>query len=468
MLTFLRINSFFQLVSLLVILLLVKIPFLGGKLPILLPELEWMLIGERLNDGYKLYEEIWTNVGPLSGFVYWLVDTSFGRSQFAYEFVAMFFIYIQAAYLTLSTNNRQVFLEKNFVIGAVYILLTSISFDCGKLSPSLMATTFVIFALNGLMKQIENRDGVGDDIFEVGFYVSIATLFYLPTFVYLFWIILACILFTGASFRQIILVILGYILPIFIAAIYYYFFGEYELFKFNLLHGSLRIDQYSLQTIFEIFYTSIVPLVTAFFGFLFLVRTNRYSGYQGRIHQIALLGVIFGIVAYFLAPYKTPMQLASMFPFLAILVTGLFLHIKGTAKPEIAFISFVVVVLIIQYQGVTPLFGDGYQHLSKIRTQNVPANYEFSGKKLLITGTQIDEYKVAKQATCYLDWNLSKTDLAKPDNYESVVTIFHNFKRDSPDVIIDKENVMPTIFKRIPELSKSYSKGKSKNIWLKK
>lgn len=434
----------------------------------LLPEMEWLIIGEKMNDGYSLYTEIWTNVAPLSAMVYWVVDTIFGKDQLSYELVAYLFIFVQAVYLTAVANDREIFAERGYLVGAVYILLTSLSFDLGKLSPALMATTFLIVAINSLSKQIGNREGVQDDVFEVGLFVGIATLFHLPFLVYLPWLIIGTLLFTGASFRQVLLIVLGFVLPMFIISIYFYFVSDFELFKFNVLQDSLQLTQFSFNKLLEIIYTLILPLIVGLAGYFLLITNNRYNGGQGRMHQITLLGLFFGFGAFFISPFKTPMQLFGMLPFLAILITGCFLHIKNTLYAEIGFTVLVAVILFIQFQGVTPLVGKGFEHLSELRVSEKAPPEFMRNKKMLIIGERIDEYRFGKQVTAYLNWNLAKRDLAEPNDYESVVNIFDNFKKSPPEVIIDKENVIPTIFKRIPELAKDYKKSGVKGVYLHK
>lgn len=428
--------------------------------------MEWLVLGEKMADGHELYTEIWTNIAPLSAFMYWVVGVFSGHDQFGYELAAYLFIFFQAIYLAIIVNQRELFLERNYVIGAVYVLLANLSFDLGKLSPALMGTTFLIVAFNSFAKQIGNRDGVRDDVFEVGLFVGIASLFYLPFLAFLPWIILAMLLFTGASFRQLLLIMLGFVLPIFIVGIYFYFVSDFELFKYNVLENSIRFTQLSFGKLLEISYTYLPVLVLSILGYFFLITNNRYNGGQSRMHQVALLGVIFGIAAYVLSPFKTPMQLYGMLPFIAIFVTGFFLHLRGTYRPEIIFIILLAITLLIQYQGVTPFWGKGFNHLSEIRISEKEPPAIVKNKTMLIIGERIDEYKYGKQVTAYLNWDLSKRDLAEPNDYQSVVNIFDNFKQSPPEVIIDKKGVIPVIFKRIPELAKDYEASNIEGIYL--
>ena len=70
-------------------------------------------------------------------------------------------------------------------------------------------------------------------------------------------------------------------------------------------------------------------------------------------------------------------------------------------------------------------------------------------------------------ATGYVNWELARLDFENPDNYMSLANIYNNFKKDMPEVIIDKEKVMPVIFKNLPELGDKYKKEDSEVYFLK-
>jgi hypothetical protein len=465
LLTFFRLNSLFHVFSLILLILIIKLPFFGDKLPILLPELEWMLIGEKIHNGSFLYKELWTNVGPLSAFVYWVIDVSFGRYQSAYEFIAILITYFQALYFTFVCNTRQTYLEKNYAPGLIYVLLMSLSFDMTKLSPVLLSTTFLLFAFNKLIKQMERREGVSDEVFEVGLYIGLAVLFHQPSMIFIVWAIASLMFFTNANLRQHFLAILGFALPLFLIALYFYFYDSLDEFKYNWFSGIFRIKQYSLEDFKSALIAIAVPAALSFFGFLNLTRTSRYNSYQQRTQQIMLIWIFAGILALFLSPNVAPMQFIIFIPCFAFFITGFFLHVRGAFLPETLFMTFFVFILFVQYQGVTPFFGKGFEQLADMRIKPQELPDMMKGQKMLIIGERIDEYKEGQSATCYLNWDLSKIDLENPDNYESIINIFDNFKKDPPTIIIDKQNVVPKIFRRIPALAADYKATTIKGVY---
>lgn len=431
-------------------------------------ELEWMLIGEKIHKGEALYKEIWTNVGPLSAGVYWMIDAFLGRSQFAYEFVAILLIYFQALYFTFITNQRQTFLEKNYAPAIIYVLLMSLSFDMAKLSPALLSTTFLLFAFNKVIKQMERREGVSDEVFEVGLYIGIASLFHQPSMIFIIWSLASMIFFTNANIRQYFLTLLGFTIPIFATYLYFYFYDATDEFKFNWFNGIFRIKQYSLDDFKSAFISITLPTILSILGFLRLSRASRYNSFQQRTQQIILLWAIASLLALFLSPNVAPMQFIVFVPCFAYLITGFFIHIRGTVIPELIFTGMLLVILFLHYQGVRPIVGKGYEHLGDMRIKPMEMPEIMKGQNMLVIGERIDEYKYGYATTCYLNWELSKIDLQNPDNYESIINIFDNFKKNPPTIIIDKENVVPKIFKRIPELAKDYKSTNMKGVYLKK
>ncbi len=462
MLTFFRINSFFQIITLFVLMLLLKMLFIIRPLPVLLPELEWMLLGEKLNQNIPLYGGVLTDVGPFSALVYQLIDFWFGRSQAAYEVFASVVVFFQALLFVFITHNRQTFTERNYVPGLIYMLLMNVSFDLTKLSPPLMALTFLLLALNILLRQIESRSGVTDDVFEVGLFIGIASLFHLPSFAYILWAIASLVFFTAVNLRQIFLVLLAFILPVFFTFLFFYFSDTGEAFKDMWLMGIFRINRFSLEGIDSLFAAYLLPFLLTIFGVFRVLRGSRYNSFQNRSHQITILFGLFAFVSLVLSKNLIPYHLCFLIPALALFISGFFLHLKGTFIPEVIFISFMLCVLGIQFQGVFPLAGNGYDQLGHLRVKEVALPEQLQGKKILVTGDRTDAYRHSPMATGYLNWNLSKRDLQHPDNYESIVNIYKNFSRDMPEVILDHQNVIPAIFNYLPDLKEKYipySKG---------
>ncbi|MBU1822095.1 MAG: hypothetical protein KKG00_11375, partial [Bacteroidetes bacterium] len=213
MLSFFRANATYHNISLVLFFALLRLPFLWNEVPLLIPELSWMLVGEQMSRGFMLYRDVWDNVSPFSGMVYWTIDTLFGRSQLVYQIVAFAISLFQILYFNYVLRVRDALPERSYIPGAIYALFLNSSFDLATLSPTLMASTFLLLALGVVIKILERRQ-VTNEIFEMGLYIGIATLFYLPSALFMFWAFVALLFYTGATLRQHVLGFFGSVFPL--------------------------------------------------------------------------------------------------------------------------------------------------------------------------------------------------------------------------------------------------------------
>ncbi|MDQ3290781.1 MAG: hypothetical protein M3Q05_05760, partial [Bacteroidota bacterium] len=85
-----------RLLSLVLLFLAIRIPLLVWGVPLTLPELKSMVLGERMANGYLLYRDIFDNEAPLAAGVFWLIDLLAGRSLVVYRILPMILLFLQA------------------------------------------------------------------------------------------------------------------------------------------------------------------------------------------------------------------------------------------------------------------------------------------------------------------------------------------------------------------------------------
>ncbi|MFD1818732.1 hypothetical protein SAMN04515674_11671 [Pseudarcicella hirudinis] len=453
MLAFFRVNALYQIFSLMILLVLIRIPVYLYGLPRLIPELQWMLIGEQINKGFVMYSDIWDNTAPLSGIVYAGIDRLFGRSQVAYQLFALFIAAFQTIYFNVMMNNREVFPKRNYVPGLFYVLFLNISFDCCTLSPVLMATTFILLAFGTLVKQM-NRLQATDEVFEIGFFIGIATLFYPPAGVFILWGTASLLFFSGASIRQHSLSIFGFLFPLLLTSLFFYIDGTYDAFSRNFISSVFQIRQYNLNDFKTLLATLFLPFGVGIFGFLSLVNSTGFSNLQVRCQQIMMLWAIAGVLSVGLMPFLAPMQFIILVPCWSFFAVNFFTLYKKQWLAELIFLGLMGAILLIHYQAV---YFSGFVTFAQLDSLKVkPKTEKFTQKKLLVLGNGLEEYLDNYAATPYLNWNLARYELENLDNYDNVISILRNFEKDSPEIIIDKANIAPKLFKRIPALARRY------------
>ncbi len=467
MLSFFRVNAPYQILSLIIVLVMLQFPFYIHAPDLLVSELQWMLVGEKMGQGFMLYRDVWDNLSPLSAAAYWGIDELFGRSPLAHRSVANILIIFQAVYFNYISGQRQLFTERNYVPGVLYLLFINVSFDCSILSPVLMSTTFILLAFGTLIRQMQ-REGVTDEVFELGFYLSVATLFYLPMGLFLLWAFFSLLLYSGANFRQHTLALFGYIFPIALIGLFFFFRGALDDLSQNLLSSAFETRKYSLDDFLGVIGTMGGIFLLGGLGFLQTIRYPRFINYQGRCQQIMGLWVITAFISIGLMPFIAPMQFIIFIPPIAFFSVNFFMLMQRRWLAEVLFLLVFVITLFFRYQASFlnhPISINGSARLDDLKIKKTLLPSSIRQQKLLVIGEDEGEYKDNFPATAYINWNLARNDFENLDSYESVISIFDNFKADPPAYVIDKENLMPRLFKRLPELSKLYHSTQWKGIY---
>ena len=134
-------------------LILTSIYLVWNPLPITSPQLIWMVLGERLGQGFFLYQDIIADTGPLSAGFFTLVDFLFGRSKLAYELIGRIIILFQIIYWNTTLIKYRVFDENTYLPAIIMAALFHFSFDMLSLNPAMLGSTFLILALGQLFSQ---------------------------------------------------------------------------------------------------------------------------------------------------------------------------------------------------------------------------------------------------------------------------------------------------------------------------
>ena len=468
MLSFFRVNARYQAISLIVFFLLLRLPFFLGGAPLLIPELSWMLVGEQMHRGFMLYRDVWDNVSPFSGLVYWLLDSVFGREQWVYQLAAIAISIIQILYFNYVIHVREVFPERTFIPGALYALFLNISFDLGTLSPMLMANTFLLFAFGAIVKILVRRE-VSNQVFEMGLYIGIATLFYLPASLFMIWAFLALLFYTGSTIRHHLLGAFGSVFPLLMVVLFFYLNNGVESLNRNLLTSVFQVKQYNLNDFSSLLASLLLPLAFGIMGFMRIFTTLRFVNYQTRIQQVMALWFIVAVFSIPLMQYLAPMQFVIFIPPAAFFATHYFQSFKKKSwADELQFMLMGVVILFIQYQGMRGILPGSMGKLESLRVKPAALPDNIKNKRILVLGQHSGEYVNNFTATPYLNWDLAAYDLKNLDNFDSVIHVYDNFRKDPPDYVIDKSNVMPKLLNRVPALKKQYTLSPWKGIYERK
>ena len=131
--------------------------------------------------------------------------------------VATFLVFINAAQINNIVIRNRIAKDINLFPGMVFIILSSLHKDMFWVSPQLISITFLLGGVGNIMRIYQKPNSSGY-IFNTGFFVGLATIFYPPNFLFLIFGIISILVLRKFDLREIIQLFVGFILVFFFVA----------------------------------------------------------------------------------------------------------------------------------------------------------------------------------------------------------------------------------------------------------
>ena len=452
MLRYFRINDPYRLLGLLGILLLIYLPLFIDTPAITVPELKSLLVGEKIREGNIPYAELVDATPPLTAWFYGLADILFGRSLLARHLIAFIILFLQSAFLGIMLVNRKAFSESTYIPSFVFSIFAFFSFDTFALSGELIGAGFLLLAVNNLFKEIEFRTQRSETVFNLGLFISLASLCSFSFVMHLLSVCAIMSFYTRSSLRGFLLLIFGFLLPqLIMMSLYYLNDNLTQLWTFYYLPNLSSISD-KLMSTSSIMALGSIPLFYLLVSVIMLNRQARFTKYQSQLLQSMFFWMIFSFIQIFYSNNFRPQNFIILLPSFCFFITHFLLMIRRKKFAElntwILLIGIVCTSYLARYNKISSI---NYESLFVKKTST-----PIKDKKILMLDADLSVYQFNKLATPFLNWNLSREIFEHPDYYENVITVYESFKADPPEVILDKHNVMPGFMERIPELKTSY------------
>jgi len=410
-----------------------------------------MLVGERVAEGNAIYKEVFAGIAPFSAWFYAGLDMLFGRSVLGYALVGTVLLFLQAIIFNTLLLRRDFLLDRGYVPAMLYVFFGSISFDCFDVSPVLLSLTFLLLVLRQIVTLTDSTPD--QTLFTIGLYLGIATLFHLPSSIFLFWVSIGLGAFRSTSFRQHLLFLFGFAFPVLLLALY--FFWNDSLIDFVVQYfNSISFAPKFYLSIQDFIILSVFPIL-----FLVLAVLNMFSGrsltnYQSYCRQMMLFWVVASVFSLLLCKYWLPFQFILFLPPLAFFGTYYLFSIQRKWISELLFLSILGGIAAQLWATRTEMIYP-IDYSQAIITK--PSNFDLKNEKIWVFGENHSYYIDNKPVTPYFDWYITQNRIEKLNNYEALLLFYNQIEKDKPQFIIDQNKKLPPLFERIPLLSQKYS-----------
>ncbi|MFZ6012827.1 MAG: hypothetical protein ACOYXT_20950 [Bacteroidota bacterium] len=454
MLRYFRINDPYRLVGVLVITVIIYLPLLLDSPSLTYPELKSMIIGEKVSLGSLPHTRVADHTGPVSMWVDSVIEFLFGRSLVARHIMGVLIIFFQSAYLGIMFIDKKVFGENTFIPSLIFSVLFLFSFDTWTLSSDLMGSGFLLLALDNLFKEIEFRVQRDETIFNLGVFISMASLCNFAFSVYLAASIVILLVYTRTSGRKYLLAIFGFLLPHLILICIYYLNGTLEKFWNYYYLANLGFNREALMSGKGLFILTLLPIIYLAVSLFMLNREARFSKYQSQLLQSVVLWTGFSFLYILLAKDQRPQNLIVFIPCFSFFFTHFLLMIRRKKFAEINLWLFLLGVVTTSYLA-------RYGKLESINYERMfvkTENQAISNKKILVLENDLSLYAENSLATKFLNWDLSRDIFEHPEYYDNITEVYEAFRKDMPQVIVDPNHVMDAFWEKMPGLKRRYKK----------
>jgi hypothetical protein len=453
----------------LVFLVLVLIRAVAYKmsLPATDPEITWLLVGERMANGFTLYREIWTDLDPFSAVVYYFINVIFGKSTFVYFILSLILVFCQAVLFTNGLNKNKVFKEPTMLPALLYVLFSSLFFDFYTLSPVLLGTTFIIIAFNMICSQSKVATSE-ERFFYIGLLIGIASLFYWPFTIFILFALCSLGFYSNTNLKQQMVLVLAFFFPNILFLIYYFWIdnlGNYYQYALYPAFNSVTNFMIDLPTIIKI---TVLPFLLLLASITAVIVRGKYIHYQYIIIKISAFWLLFGFLAIWLEKVFTPHLFILFVPPLAFFTAHFFvIFAKKKLFSEVFFlIMFGGILLISFYSLKKPDMYTKAHFIKAIPEEAIRLNIQ--GKRVIVLGNNTEFYINNYGSSPYTSWTLSAWQFSDLSKYATLSAIYEVIETNKPDYIIDKEKRMEGLSFRIPWLIKEYERIDSTDIFRRK
>lgn len=453
-LRFFRVNDPYRLLGVLLMMSLVALPMLLQSDLITHQELKSMILGEALNDGKEMYTQLIDDTPWLGAQSAKWIGWILGRSLTARHVIALLLLFFQAAFFSFILIRNKAYNENNYFTALIFGMLCFFSVDMLSLSNELLASTFLLFALNNLFKEIEFKVQRDENILNLGVFLGIASLFVFSTSIFLIGSVIILLIFARIDFRKSLMLLFGFLFPhLMLWMLYYFKNGLPELGRL-FYAANFTLESAKVISWQSLFWLGSSAIVYFFFSMVMLGREARFTRYQAQLLQVMLIWLAIAVINVLTVRELTPHSFIVFLPSLTYFLSHYLLLIRRKWIAEIMLWLLIISVVGVSTAARMDKFDRvDYSHL--FVTDKSPIN----NKRILVLDNRIELYKGNKMASYFLNWELSKEIFELNYYYYDLVLISESFQKDPPEIIVDERNKMEKIFSRLPLLKAKYRRN---------
>ncbi len=262
--------------------------------------------------------------------------------------IFVFLLFTQALLVNLLVNASDFTETKTSLPGLAYVLLISLFNKLLFLSPAFFALFFVIFGFARLLQL--HRDKSYTHVFDTGFFVAMAGLFYQPAFLLVFLVPYGLFQASILEWKAWATSFIGFLTPLYLMGIYFLLAGVLDISYFNSALGAWSFVDLSILTN-NLMLVKMGLMLCLFLASLFIVsRRFLKSTIQIRRYlNLLLAAVILSFAISLFAGGHLGQALSLVIVPLSILAGYFFYELRRGMVVELIHLACLTAVIVFQF-----------------------------------------------------------------------------------------------------------------------
>lgn len=405
-------------------------------------EIKNYLIGQKLNQGFRLYKDIRDNTGPFATGFYQILD--FFSAPLAFNpYISLSLVCLQGLIFQRTIVQFDLMPKMGGMPFVIYLVLFQLTLEFHVPDTALLGLTFLLMAWKEIIQQ-QKTLLVNDRVILIGVYLAAATLFFPAYFWFLPWAILSLLFYSGITIRQLLLVLIGYSLILILISLIFSYRGNLPYLWQVYRNSAFDFRLISLSEAKLVLISFAPAFLLGMLGLWKVVGNPKIRANAQKAQQSTLMYLLFSVIAITNFPSYNRINFALLIPPLAYFGLNLFYVIKKNWQKEGIFFLLLLSVFFTARQ----------DELSK---KPIPTKLAIRGEKLLVLGPEIQEYLQNEMAGPFVNWELAKPLLGQLNSYKHVIIVQAYFAKDQPTYIYDSEGYFAKISQHLPSITQQYT-----------
>ncbi len=173
----------------------------------------------------------WLN--PLSDLLNRLISLS-NYQQFIHDLLSVIVVFTSGIIINGVMNSFKLVERAGYMPATIFILSASFINEFCELTPALCGFFFLQFSFITLVRMYKSEKA-GGYMFNGGFFIGVASLFYLPYLSFIIFLIVGHILSRPFAIRELLSGILGILIPLYFAGVVYFLNDSFREYLFSLV-----------------------------------------------------------------------------------------------------------------------------------------------------------------------------------------------------------------------------------------